>query len=284
MASAEREEPAFSLAGVDYAYDPGTEALRGVSLAVRAGERVALLGANGSGKSTLLRILDGLLHPTSGSFRAFGEEITEAALRDRDFAARFRRRVGLVFQHADSQLFSSTVREEIAFGPVQLGLAPGEVEGRVADVAALLGLEALLERPPFRLSGGEKRKVAIASVLAVNPDAILLDEPTGGLDPRTRSRLVRLLAELHGAGKTLVCATNDLDVVPELADRAIVLGETHRVEAEGPVAEILGDASLLQAVNVIHEHPHRHGGRVHAHLHSHGGEHDHPHGEGRGGD
>ena len=277
MSSAARGGSIFSLADVSYAYEPGRDALRGVSLAIDRGDRLAVLGANGTGKSTLLRILDGLLHPTAGSFRAFGAEIDEAALRDRTTALRLRRRVGLVFQNADAQLFSSTVRDEIAFGPLQLGLAPEEVSRRIADAAALLGVSDLMDRPPFRLSGGEKKRVAIASVLVVNPEVLLLDEPTGGLDPRTRSWLVGLLGELHRAGKTLVSATNDLEIVSEIADRAVVLNEAHGIEAEGPAGEILSDTALLRSANVIHEHAHRHGDRLHVHSHFHGGDHDHSH-------
>src|SRR5207248_4787413 len=132
------------------------------------------------------KILNGLVHPRSGAFRAFGEEISERSLRDEARASLFRQRVGFVFQNADAQLFSSTVREEIAFGPVQMGLAAREIERRVADLAAMLEIEPLLDRPTFRLSGGEKKKVAIASVMAINPEVILLDEPTNGLDPRSQ--------------------------------------------------------------------------------------------------
>ena len=271
------ESPVFALERVGFSYEDDGPALREVTLAVARGERVAVLGANGSGKSTLLRILDGLLFPAAGSVRAFGAELSEAALRDDAVAHRFRRRVGLVFQNADAQLFSTTVREEIAFGPVQLGLAPGEVEGRIADVAGMLGLESLLERPPFRLSGGEKKKVAIASVLVVNPEVILLDEPTAGLDPRTQGWLLDLLLELHRAGKTLISATNELELVPAFADRAVVLDESHTVVADGPAAGILADKALLRRVNVIHEHAHRHGPAWHAHSHFHGGEHEHEH-------
>ena len=269
--------PAFQLDHVGFDYEEGAPALRGLSLAIARGERVALLGANGSGKSTLLRVLDGLLHPASGAVRAFGEPLDEAALRDAAYAQRFRRRVGFVFQNADAQLFSGTVREEIAFGPLQLGLAAAEIEARLADVAGMLGLEPLLDRPPFRLSGGEKKKVALASVLVVNPEVILLDEPTAGLDPRTQGWLLGLLAELHRAGKTLVAATNELDLVPAFADRALVLDEGHALAADGPVERILADGDLLRRANVIHEHAHRHGETWHAHSHFHGGEHDHGH-------
>ncbi len=277
MGSARAAIAVFSLAEARFAYEPGRDALCDASLTVDRGERLALLGANGSGKSTLIRVLAGLLHPQSGTFRAFGEEISERSLRQAERSRRFRRRVGLVFQNADTQLFSATVRDEIAFGPLQLELPAEEIEQRISDVAGLLGLGGLLDRPPYRLSGGEKRKVALASVLVMNPDVILLDEPTAGLDPRTRGWLLYFLEELHRAGKTLVTATNDLDVVPSLADRAIVLNESHGVEAEGPVGEILADLPLLRSVNVIHEHVHHHGDRLHAHPHFHSSDHDHEH-------
>jgi len=201
------EPSLFELDHVSFAYEDSGPALCDVSLSITRGERVAVLGANGSGKSTLLRLLDGLVFPATGCVRAFGEALSERALRDEAQARRFRRRVGLVFQNADAQLFSTSVREEIAFGPLQLGLDREQVATRVADVAGMLGLDGLLERPPFRLSGGEKKKVAIASVLVVNPEVILLDEPTAGLDPRTQGWLLDLLAELHRLGKTLVSAS-----------------------------------------------------------------------------
>ncbi len=268
---------ALSLSHVSYSYDGSNTALSDISLTVASGERLAILGANGSGKSTLLKILDGLVHPTAGRFLAFGEEITARALRDEEASHRFRRRIGFVFQNSEAQLFSATVREEIAFGPLQMGLPPGEVERRIADVAGLLGIEPLLDRPPFQLSGGEKKKVAVASVLVMGPEAILLDEPTGGLDPRTKSWLAAFLEDLHRAGKTLVSATNDLDWVPAVGDRVVVLNENHAVEADGPAREILADTRLLRAVNVVHDHAHWHDGRLHAHPHFHGGDHEHEH-------
>jgi cobalt/nickel transport system ATP-binding protein len=277
LGSGTRGPAAFSLENAGFGYEPERSALRAVSLTVDQGDRLAILGANGSGKSTLLRVLAGLLHPDPGTLRSFGEEINELSLRDLEASRRFRRRVGIVFQDADAQLFSPTVRDELAFGPLQLDLPPDQVERRIADIAGMLGLTNLLDRPPYRLSGGEKRKVALASVLVVNPSAILLDEPTQGLDPRTRGWLLDFLEELHRAGKTLVTATNDLELVPGLADHALVLNESHGVEAEGPAGEIVADARLLQSVNVIHEHAHHHDGRLHAHPHFHGGEHDHEH-------
>lgn len=274
----EAPAPAFRVCGLSFAYPGQGLCLRDVSFDVAVGERVAILGANGSGKSTLLKVLDGLAFPSEGSVTVFGRPLTEAALRDERTAFAFRRRVGLVFQSADAQLFSPTVRDEIAFGPLQMGLDRAEVEARLADVAAMLGIEPLLDRAPFRLSGGEKRKVALGSVLVINPDAILLDEPTGGLDPRSRWWLVETLDALHGAGKTIVLSTHDLDIAPHVADRAIVLGEDHAVAAAGPVKEILAEHDLLMRVNLIHEHLHAHGGVLHSHAHHHADdEHSHDH-------
>jgi cobalt/nickel transport system ATP-binding protein len=234
-----------------YRYLERFPALAGVSLQVRRGEAVALLGANGCGKSTLLKLLDGLVFPETGSYRAFGHEITEPALEDDQFAEAFRGRVGFVFQNADAQVFSPSVREEVAFGPLQLGLDRAAAAGRVADVLALLGIEELAERAPYQLSGGQKKRVAIASVLAMNPDVLLFDEPTAALDPRTQDWLLDLLGDLRAAGKTIVLATHDLASLPGLAERCVVLGEDHRVLADGSTEDVLEDRSLLVAANLV---------------------------------
>lgn len=269
--------PVFRLSGVEYRYGDAIVALRDVSLTIARGEKIAILGANGCGKSTLIRMLDGLILPCEGRLEAFGESLTEEKLRNEAFARRFRRRVGFVFQNSDAQLFSPTVREEIAFGPLQMGLPREEVERRIEDTAGLLDITRLLDRPPFRLSGGEKKKVAIAGTLVINPDVILLDEPTNGLDPRSQRWLVELLVALHAAGKTLVTATHDLAIVPEIADRVLVFSEEHTPAAEGPSREILADSDLLLRVNLIHEHYHRHGDTVHSHPHHHHDDHEHSH-------
>ncbi len=279
-ASAPLTPPAFRLTDVGFNYGESVVALHGVTLTIERGEKVALLGANGCGKSTLLKILNGLLHPTVGALYAYGEEITEQTLREEAFAHRFRRRVGFVFQNSESQLFSSTVRDEIAFGPLQMRLTREEVEQRIADVAAMLDVTRLLDRAPFHLSGGEKKRIAIASVLVMNPDAILLDEPTSGLDPRSRRWLVDLLKTLHGVGKTLIIATHDLDIVPEVADRVVVMNEDHTIEKIAPAGDVLADTDLLLRVNLIHEHMHWHGDLCHSHPHSHSGDHAHEHNEG----
>lgn len=268
---------AFELESVSYWYPGGVQALNAISLKIQPGEQTAVLGANGSGKSTLLKILNGLVAPSAGRVRAFGAEISERALRDEAAALAFRARVGFVFQNPDAQLFCSTVREEIAFGPLQTDLAADEVLERVEDVARLLGIAHLLDRTPYHLSGGEKKRVAIASVLVMNPEALLLDEPTAGLDPRSQSWLVDIISELARCGKTIVLSTHDLELVSHLASRAVVLGEDHTVHADGPVEQILQDHDLLLQANLVHSHVHRHGDAAHAHLHYHAGDHEHEH-------
>jgi len=294
MAVGRREAPepvprpaVFRLAGVGYGYGPGIEALAAVDLAIDPGERLAILGANGSGKSTLLKVMAGLVQPTHGTVAAFGRRIDDGALHDEATAQAFRRRVGIVFQSADAQLFSPTVRDEVAFGPLHLDLPREEILARVDDTLAMLGLGALAERAPYNLSGGEKKKVALASVLSINPEVLLLDEPTNGLDPRTQEWLIELLEQLHAAGKTIVVATHQLDLLDRLVDRALVLGEDHRPAADGPLGAVLADRDLLLAVNLIHEHAHHHGTLLHSHPHAHppgcehhdqqAPEHDHEH-------
>jgi cobalt/nickel transport system ATP-binding protein len=254
------EEPVFVLDDVSYSYLERYPALDGVSVEVRRGEKLALLGANGCGKSTLLKVLDGLVFPDSGTVRAFGRPLTEAALEDQQFNEGFRSRVGFVFQNADAQVFSPSVREEVAFGPLNLGLDAAEVELRVGDTLAMLGIEELAERAPYQLSGGEKKRVAIASVLVMSPEVILFDEPTAALDPRTQQWLVELIVQLNEGGRTIVLATHDLDLLDVLADRCIVMGEDHRTCAEGPTADVLADHDLLRAANLVHVHSHRHSG------------------------
>jgi cobalt/nickel transport system ATP-binding protein len=244
----------FSCRDLHYSYLDRFPALDGVSLDVVKGEKLALLGANGCGKSTLLKVLDGLVHPTSGTLHAFGEQVTEETLVDEQFSRGFRSRVGFVFQNSDAQVFSPTVQEEIAFGCLQLGMGREETLARVEDVLAMLDIADLADRAPFQLSGGQKKRVAIASVLVMNPEVLLFDEPTAALDPRTQHWLTQLIVELNAAGKTIVLATHDLDVLGVIADRALVFTEEHRVVRAGTPAEVLADRELLIRVNLIHEH------------------------------
>ncbi len=262
---AERDGPLFDLRGVGVAYPGGQVALDGVDLTILAGERVVLLGANGSGKSTLLKLLDGIMSPTSGRMTALGHDVAAVVAGDDAYA--FHREVGLVFQDPDIQLFSATVLDDVAFGPLQLGLPAAEVTERCEEALAAMDIAHLANRPPFELSGGEKKRAAIASVLSLRPDVILLDEPTAALDPRTKWVLVDLIKGLGSAGRTVVMATHELDIVPLVADRAVVLTEDGRIAADGPAEALLADTKLLLAANLIHQHRHRHGLVAHTHPH-----------------
>jgi cobalt/nickel transport system ATP-binding protein len=268
-------EPLLVCEGLRYAYLERFSALEDVSVEVRSGEKVALLGANGCGKSTLLKILDGLLFADAGTYRAFGELVTEDNLEDEQFSMGFRSRLGFIFQNSDAQVFSPTVREEIAFGPLQLGWPRRKIERRISDVLEMLEITELADRAPFQLSGGEKKRVAIASVLVMNPDVLLFDEPTAALDPRTQAWLVELILELNRAGKTIVMATHDLDILDVVADRCVVFSEDHRVATEGPPAAVLADRRLLLDVNLIHDHTHVHrlGSAEEPHEHEHDARH-----------
>jgi len=256
----------FLLDRIVYRYD-GISALDGISTTIARGQRVALLGANGSGKSTLLRLLDALCFADSGSIAAFGEPLTEARMQDENIAIAFRRRVGLVFQNPDVQLFNATVFDELAFGPLQLRWPREMILDRVAATLARMGIEHLKHRPPHRLSGGEKKRVALASVLILEPDVLLLDEPTASLDPQSQSQLIEDMIGWGGGAKTLVLATHDLDIVEDVADVCLVM-QQGRLVAEGTPGAILGDHALLQRCGLIHAHRHRHDGNV-VHLHHH---------------
>lgn len=276
----------FEAKDLFYKYADGIVALDNINIEVEEGDKVAVLGANGSGKSTLLHILNGLFFAESGSVYAFGQQLTEEFFRDPEYTLDFRKKVGFVFQNPDVQLFSATVWDEIVFGPKQLGLPQEEIEERVEDVLDLLGIAKLKDRNPYRLSGGEKKKVAIASVLSCNPSVLLFDEPTASLDPRTQAWIIDCLIELNSAGKTIVTATHDLSTVQEIADRVYVLGEDHKIIAEGKTALILRDEDVLLKGNLAHYHYHKHGSLLHKHKHHHHGlghhnendhEHDHNH-------
>ena len=267
----------FEVDNVHFSYDGRQPALDGVSLRITAGEKIAILGSNGSGKSTLLKLLDGLYFPTSGAVRYRGTPLSETVFNSDDFSFAFRRAVSLVFQDTDVQLFSPTVWEEVAFAPLQLDIPDDEVRARVAKALATLCIEHLAERTPHRLSGGEKRRVALASVLSLGPDVWLLDEPTTGLDPRSQSWLIDFILERSTVGETFITATHDLDIVSIIADRVYVFDETHKIVAEGTPAEILSNHALLLQCNLIHEHSHRHGELVHSHPHGHEGHAAHEH-------
>ncbi|MFH1969234.1 MAG: ABC transporter ATP-binding protein [Verrucomicrobiota bacterium] len=236
-----------------FAYPDGTDALRGVSFRITHGESVALVGANGAGKSTLLLHLNGYLTPTRGEVR-----IGETPLV-RETVAAVRRAVGMVFQDPDDQLFMPTVFEDVAFGPLNAGLPPDEIEHRVVSALERVGMTHLRDRPPYRLSAGEKRAVAIATVLAMSPDVLVMDEPSSHLDPRGRRRLIELLKSFK---HTKIIATHDLELVVELCSRVIVLDDG-RVVAEGQTVELLNDEALMLAHGLERPHSLRH-------IHPHG--------------
>ena len=247
-------ELVFKTRDMSFAYDGRQAALEHVSLNIAQRESAVILGANGSGKSTLLKILDGLYFPTSGTVEAWGQPLTEEALRQDGFNFSFRRRVGLIFQDSDVQLFSASVVDELAFAPLQLGLTRDEVSERVEAALTALRIEKLRDRPPHRLSGGEKRRVALASLLTLQPDVWLLDEPAAGLDPRSQSWLIEFILEQRSRGKTVVTATHDLGLAEEVATRIHVFSEDHQVVASGGPREILGDHDLLHRCNLYHYH------------------------------
>jgi cobalt/nickel transport system ATP-binding protein len=247
----------------------GRAVLEGVGFEVRAGERVVVVGVNGSGKTTLLRLLDGLAFPDAGEVRYAGRRLDDAALDEPAFRRRFRSEVALLFQNVDAMLFNPTVRDEIAFGPRQLGLAG--VEDRVARWAETFQVAALLERAPFELSGGEKKRVALAALLAVEPRVLLLDEATANLDPASVGLLVDVLASIPGL--TVVASTHNLSMATELGDRAVLLAPGRAgVLHDGDAHALLHDERLLVESGLAHRHVHRHGGAVHAHYHVHDSE------------
>jgi len=227
----------IELDGVTHRYPDGTEALRGIELAVAEGRSLALLGPNGAGKSTLLLHLNGILRPTTGSVRVDGAEVTPATLRA------VRENVGLVFQDPDDQLFMTTLYEDVAFGPLNSGVAPDEVDRLVHEALHEVGLADAASRPGHHLSFGQRKRAALATVLVMSPRVLVLDEPTANLDPRSRRQMIALLASL---GTTALVATHDMDVAWELCtDAAVIDGGV--IVASGPREAILTDAALLEA-------------------------------------
>ena len=225
---------------LQYTYPDGTAALKGVSFLLTHGEAVAIIGANGAGKSTLLLHLNGCLIPQAGTVRIGDLPLNKETL------PYVRRTVGMVFQDPDDQLFMPIVYDDVAFGPLNLGLPPDEVEHLVLDSLATVGALHLKDRPPYRLSGGEKRAVAIASVLAMSPSILVMDEPTSSLDPKTRRQLIELLKTFK---HTRIIATHDLDLVLDLCPRTLVLKEG-RIAADGPTRAIMADEELLASCNL----------------------------------
>lgn len=244
---------AIRMHGVSFSYPSGVLALNDVDLEIEPGESVGLVGPNGAGKTTLFLCLSGVLLPSRGQI-----QVADLDLRDPSQRRHVPGRLGIVFQNSDDQLFNASVRDEVAFGPLNLGLPEAEVQKRVEEALEQVGLVGFEDRVPLHLSGGEKRRVALAGVLAMRPDILLLDEPSSHLDPRGRRELIRLINSL---GNTKLIASHDLELIVSTCERAVVLDQG-RIVGDGPVRRILGDRDLMDnhGLEVPHSltHPHVH--------------------------
>lgn len=226
-------------------------ALDNVSINIKEGEAIAVIGPNGGGKSTFLKLLNAIVFPNKGKYIFDKEEINESALKDIKFLKLFHKKIGFVFQNSDAQLFCSTVFEEVAFGLMQMGLAEDEINKRVNDCLNLLNIDKLKEEHPYNLSGGEKKRVAIASVLAMNPEVITLDEPMNGIDPKGKRFIKNLLCDLNKSGKTIICATHDFEYIEGIFNRAIVFSEDHQIIRDGKYEAVISDEEFLRKCNII---------------------------------
>lgn len=236
---------------VSYSYDNKIIALKKINFHADEGESVALIGVNGSGKSTLMKIINGLISPDEGSYFFNSEEITYKKLQNEKFSKTFHKKIGFVFQNSEVQLFCSNVYDEIAFGPRQMGMSEEEVEKRVDDTLKLLKIEELRNRQPYHLSGGEKKKVSIASVVVLNPDIYIFDEPMSGLDPKTKRFLREFMIAINNVGKTIICSTHDFEYVKGVFKRALVFSNEHTIIRDSGYNEIMDDAPFLYENNII---------------------------------
>ncbi len=230
---------------VSYKYPDGTPALRDVNFSASKGEIVALLGPNGAGKSTLFLHFNGILRPSSGTVMVENTPLSY----DKKAIRQVRQKVGIVFQNPDDQLFAPTVAEDVAFGPLNMGLDQDEVEKRVAESLKRVGMEGFEKKPPHHLSGGQKKRVAIAGILAMQPEIMVLDEPTSGLDPKGASQILHILHHLHQEGMTIVISTHDVDLVPLYASQVYIISEGHIIK-EGTPKTVFGDVETIRNANL----------------------------------
>ena len=240
--------PALCVRDLAFAYSAERVVLRGITLTVAPGERVGVIGPNGAGKTTLFHLLCGVLAPSGGAVELFGERVRNG---------RFHPQIGLLFQNPDDQLFSPSVWDDVAFGPQNLGLSPADVRARVESALALTGTADLARRAPHHLSGGEKRMVSIAGVLAMQPRLIIYDEPSANLDIRARRRLIRFL---QNTSETMLISAHDLELILEVCDRVLLLDEGGLI-ADGPPRTVMNDAALMEAHGLERPHsltPHPH--------------------------
>jgi cobalt/nickel transport system ATP-binding protein len=262
-------EDIITLKNIDYSYYGKIPALKNISLSVKKGEMFSIIGLNGSGKSTLLHVINALIYPDSGEFLFKGEPVSEKSMHDKKFGIEFRQSMGYIFQNSDIQLFCPTVFDELIFAPLQLNLPYEDAKERAEQTLSFLDIEYLKDRPIYMLSGGEKKRVAIASVLTVNPEILLIDEPLSSLDPKTQTFFTELLLDLNHAGKTIIFTTHHLDLIDHLQPSVAVLSDNHTIMKTGTASEILNNEKFLISVNLIHEHVHKHGNEEHRHYHSH---------------
>ncbi len=292
---------AIQVKDVSFDYPDGHEVLKGVNCTIRAGEKVALIGPNGAGKSTFMSLLNGVAMATKGQVMIGGQVVAKDNLKQ------IRRKVGIVFQDPDDQLFCPTVFDDVAFGPLNLGLPKGEIEARVTEALDTVGLTGFEERSSFHLSFGERKRLALATVLSYQPDILVFDEPSTNMDPLNRRKLIHWLAQ---SDKTILLCTHDLDIALDVCDRCLMLSDGVFV-ADGPASDILYNRALLEENHLelplalmthellheklstgqmdaehkriiatfLHAHRHSHGpdGHEHVHIHFHPHEHEHMH-------
>jgi len=230
---------------ITYHYPDGTEALENVNFKAEEGKIVALLGPNGAGKSTLFLHFNGILRPTSGSINVDGDEVKY----DKKDLMKIRQKVGIVFQNPDDQLFAPTVIEDVAFGPMNLGLSKDDVEKRVDESLKRVGMDEFKKKAPHHLSGGQKKRVAIAGILAMKPKIMVLDEPTSGLDPKGASQILRLLYDLNREGMTIIISTHDVDLVPLYAYQVYIISEG-KIIKKGSPKEVFEDIKTIREANL----------------------------------
>jgi cobalt/nickel transport system ATP-binding protein len=230
---------------VTYQYPDGTKALNEINFKAPEGKIIALLGPNGAGKSTLFLHVNGILKPTTGCVKIEGNPVNY----ERKGLKKLRQRIGIVFQNPDDQLFAPTVAEDVAFGPLNLDLPKEEVESRVQDALKRVGMEGFENKPPHHLSGGQKKRVAIAGILAMHPKIMILDEPTSGLDPRGASQIMKLLYKLNREGITIIISTHDVDLVPLYAYQVYIISEGNIIK-EGSPQNVFADVETIRKANL----------------------------------
>lgn len=235
----------LSTENLSFTYPDGTQALKNINIEIEKGEKVAIIGPNGAGKSTLFSHFNGLTEPTSGCVKIEGKAISF----DKDELLKVRQKVGIVFQDPNDQLFAPTVKEDIAFGPMNLGLSYGEVEKRVEDALKMVGMENYEDKTPHHLSGGQQKRIAIAGIIAMKPEIMILDEPTAGLDPDGVEKVLNIMNQLNKEGMTLIISSHDIDMISKYADKIFILYNGEIIES-GNKNKIFSDMELLKKAHL----------------------------------